>query len=103
MRLISTVLATATLAACNPTSPQPSVTATTAAPFTIPMDPGQISCAQIGTPAALTAATQWAAGHARADLISGQRSEMPADGDLAAEITRTCATRPQSTIRAALS
>ncbi|WP_143515329.1 hypothetical protein [Pseudooctadecabacter jejudonensis] len=96
--------ATLALAACGAApAPQSTATNTTAlaAPFTVPMDPGQIRCSDLSNPAAATAATDWALGRARAAVLSGTSAAAPTDVDMRAELMAACANAASSTVRQA--
>ena len=70
-----------------------------ALPFTVPMDPGTISCAEIANPAALAVGTDWTLGQARAALLAGTRSDLPAADTVSAALASFCAANPSARLR----
>lgn len=72
-----------------------------AAPFTMPMDPGALPCAQLGNPAALAEATEWTLGLARAAVLSGRLAAAPDAASTSAALAAFCAGNGSATLRAA--
>ncbi|WP_296417180.1 hypothetical protein [Pseudooctadecabacter sp.] len=89
------------LAACAAApAPQPvGATGSVAQPFTVPMDPGQISCASLTNPAALDAATDWVMGVMRGQVLAGTRPTQPDTLTVGSALQSACQSSPQSTLR----
>jgi len=79
------------LTACI-SAPETSVetVASPAAPFVVPMDPGQISCANLSNQSALNEATAWTMGRARAAVLAGRRAQTPSEPELAQSLITFC-------------
>ncbi len=102
MRLSGTMIICMGLSACGSAiAPTTAATVSDAAPFTAPMDPGQISCSSMTNPTALAEATNWVLGHARAASMSRRLAAVPTADDVSQRIARYCSTTPAANIRAA--
>lgn len=101
MRSFMPILFALTLGACTAPAPQTEPPAA-AAPFVVPMDPGTIACAELSNPAARTVATQWAAGQARAAVLSGRLDAAPDDAVIARALVDACGNDPSRRVRAAV-
>lgn len=110
MRLFLLALPVAALSACAVpalnTQPaaasgqQPSAAAV-AGPFTVPIDPGTISCASLSNPTALMAATDWALGKARGATLAGTLTSVPQTSALSGNLASYCSANPTDTVRGA--
>ncbi|MEL6957665.1 MAG: hypothetical protein AAGL89_01790 [Pseudomonadota bacterium] len=89
------------LTGCAAPAPQSSPPLAAATAFAVPMDPGAIGCGDIGNSAALTAATEWSLGQARAALLSGRSAASPTASEMSGQIVSFCAANPDATIRGA--
>lgn len=101
MRIMISGLGLSLLVACGATAPAPAPTngAATAGPFVVPMDPGQITCGAVANPTALTSATFWAMGRARAAVLAGRLAAEPSEADVSQSIASYCAANPAATVR----
>lgn len=103
MRLEFSLIALAGLAACTvaPTPAAQPATTETPAPFNVPMDPGQIRCASLRNPIALSEATQWTLGRARAAVLSGRLPNVPSAETISQNLTGYCGSNPTNTLEMA--
>lgn len=99
MRLPIAILPIAALGACVSPAPQAVTQTAAAAQFVVPMDPGSIRCQQLANPAALAAATDWAMGQARADLLSGKIATLPETATVSGRLTSFCNSNSGATLR----
>ena len=99
MRMTMLILPLLALPACAVQAPQAAAPVTAAAPFSVPMDPGTISCAALSNPAAVDAATDWAMGRARAALLAGRISSLPDTLSLGSSLATFCRENSASTVR----
>lgn len=100
MRLEIIFLSGIGLAACS-VAPAPDVTATPAvarAPFVVPMDPGQIKCEDLSNQTALSEATTWSLGRARAAVLSGRLSAVPTAETISQHLISHCGSNAQDTL-----
>ena len=104
MRLFLLMLPIAALGACGTPAPQ-SETPISAVPasavFDLPIDPGQIQCDRLTNPAALSAASNWALGQARAGGLSGRVAAVPDAATLSNNLGRYCSPDGSDTVRIA--
>lgn len=105
MRLPVIALPLALLAGCGAmpadvASPQAAPSAPV--PFVMPMDPGQLTCAQLSNPAAMDEATDWAMGQARAAVMAGRATQTPDTLTLSAGLSNYCAANRGGILRDAL-
>lgn len=94
----------AALAACAPPALQTAVSggavpATTL--FDVPMDPGLIQCERLTNPAALTVASNWVVGQARAGMLSGGVTAAPDATVVSNNLARYCSSNGVDTVRVA--
>jgi hypothetical protein len=105
MRLFLLMLPIAALSACGTPAPQ-SETPISAVPasavFDLPMDPGLIQCDRLTNPAALSAASNWALGQARAGGLSGRVAAVPDAATLSNNLARYCSANGGDTVRVAV-
>jgi hypothetical protein len=106
MRLFLLMLPIAALGACGTPAPQ-SETSISAVPasavFDLPMDPGLIQCDRLTNPAALSAASNWALGQARAGGLSGRVAAVPDAATLSNNLAQYCSANGGDTVRIAAS
>jgi len=102
MRFLFATLPLVALGACVSSAPQAVTQTAAAAPFVVPMDPGSIRCEQLTNPVALAAATDWAMGQARADLLSGKIATLPEAATVAGRLTSYCTSNSAATLRSAV-
>jgi hypothetical protein len=106
MRLFLLIVPMAALGACGAPAPQ-SETPISAVPasavFDLPMDPGQIQCDRLTNPAALSGASNWAFGQARAGTLSGRVAAVPDAATLSNNLARYCSPNGSDTVRIAAS
>jgi len=97
MRIILITLPFLAAAGCmsSPASRTPAASAP-AAPFVVPMDPGQITCAQMANPSALMEGANWVMGQARAAGLAGRTSAIANETDAAARLQSACASSPSA-------
>lgn len=101
-RLLLSAPLLALLAACAPANgPDVPRAGPADGPVTIPMDPGQITCAQVtSNPGYLSAATDWADGRWRAATLSGALpGPVPDRATLSGSIAAYCGSYPAATAR----
>ena len=96
MRPLVLILPFAAIAGCTSVLSQqaPSTVAPAATPFEVPMDPGQITCAQLANPNAQAEATNWVMGQARAAAIAGRIAAVPPEADVQAQMMSGCRSNP---------
>lgn len=102
LRLSFSVLPMVVLAAC--VTPAPNAASTpqaAAAPFSVPMNPGLISCDDLSNPSARAAATDWTMGRMRAAVLAGRRDAVPAPEAVAQELEDSCIANGRDTIQEA--
>ena len=104
MRLVFLMAPVVALGACAAPAPQaaaPSSTAAPAAPFNVPMDPGLIQCAQLTNPTAMSAATDWTLGQARASALSGRTTVTTDAANVARNLASYCSANSDTNVRSA--
>ena len=91
MRIKLALLGCISLGACA-TAPEPSVSQVpvVAAQFVVPTDPGKISCSSLTNPNALSEATNWTLGRARAAVLSGRISNVPLSETITQNLSTYC-------------
>ncbi len=100
MRKILITLPCIALTACMGQSPtQTETPASQAAPFVVPMDPGAIPCSALSNPNALTAATEWATGQARARILSGASTQPPSTSAISTDLASYCRANGTDVVR----
>lgn len=99
MKHIALALTLLALASCGAAPNAQSTTPAAApAPFSMPMDPGQITCAQLANPTALAEAANWAMGHYRAQKLSGARLLTPEPTSVQGAFIIACDRTPTLTL-----
>jgi hypothetical protein len=104
MRLTLLAIPALALGACTTTPQQATTPTANTAPiaaFEVPMDPGLIRCSALTNPTALTEATQWTIGQARAGVLSGRVADIPDQSALAQSFSAYCSENPNNTVRMA--
>ena len=103
MRVKLALLGCISLGACA-TAPEPTVSAVpvAAAQFTVPTDPGKISCTSLNNPNALGEATNWALGRARAAVLSGRISDVPTSETITQNVLTYCNANQSANLAAAV-
>ncbi len=97
MRPLYLILPFAALTGCmDAPSPNATAVAAPAAPFVVPMDPGQITCAQLSNPNAQAEAVEWVLGQARAAVLAGRAASVPAPAAVQAQIISACQSTPDA-------
>ncbi len=114
MRLTLMILPMLAVAACTTPDFRPDLQTSTApqagaqtvpqaaAVFDIPMDPGSIRCDRLSNPAALSAASEWSMGQARAGVLSGRVASLPDASTLSSNLAGYCSTNGSSDVRTAV-
>ena len=105
--VLSLVVVGACIAPANQTpnaASGPSAPTEVAAPVTLPMDPGQVSCAQVNSNSGFAVAgAPWVNGQLRANLMrNGAASASASDAETAAALISFCAANPTATLRSAI-
>jgi len=103
MRIKLALLGCISLEACA-TALEPTVAPApvAAVPFVVPSDPGKISCNSLNNPNALTEATNWALGRARAAVLSGRLSDVPASETITQNLSTYCNANQSANLAAAV-
>jgi hypothetical protein len=101
MRSFLFLLPIAALCGCAPPAPQSGAAAPVAAPFDVPMDPGLIRCGALNNPLALSAATDWALGQARAAALAGRITGVPDAPSLSNSLATYCSANGGDSVRTA--
>ena len=96
MRVLAITFPLLSLAGCigAPAANAPAASVAPAAPFVVPMDPGQITCAEMANSAALSEGARWVMGQARAAVLSGGGATLANEADAAARIAAACTGNP---------
>ena len=102
MRRFQFVLPIVALSGCISPAPQTNdAMPVAAAPFDVPMDPGLIRCSALSNPNALSAATEWALGQARAAALAGRIGGVPDAGAVSSGLAAFCAANSSANVRSA--
>lgn len=97
-RSLFVCLACVVVSACTPPPRGTNAVQSAQPAFVMPMDPGTLRCADLGTASATAAAVDWILGHARASFIAGQITALPDAQQISSSLSTYCATNQNSTI-----
>lgn len=101
MRALFLILPLAALPACAVAPQQQSAPAAADVAINIPMDPGTMQCALLSNSNALTAASDWTMGRARAAALSGRVATVPDQSVVTSNLANYCSANQSDTVRGA--